>query len=828
METIKLDLIPGKKMPSLHASQFDDGRAYHIDLTENRVPYVLDGTETISVIIRKCDNTLVSMDIANTFANKSYLEFEVTEQMTACSGFNYGEIILEKNGDRLGSLNFYLVVETAPDENGITSQSEIKNLERQVHDIVVEELADNGAEETGYDNTESGLDATNVQDAIDELAQKPSVDAYTKQESDAFITDEYSATSTYAIGDMVIHENALYVCSTAITTAEAWNSAHWTLTDIATAIGTVKTAIPTKTSDLQNDSGFAQIDDSEESASKTYSSEKIEAVVGGVQSEVDDTNEGISDYLYDMFPYDRQLFNYATMTPDTPIKKAVNSSNKIVEINACRLYYIEVSGVADEVYSFNIINPTDFHISDLYCFATNSLETGTTVKKGSCNVSAKRGYVKLDGNYKYICVAMGSTLSGQDNITAECNEIVKKLVLRVGATASYDETYYPYAEYPVYKIDSPYFFYYVPKKTLLCGENLLTNDASTVGTGWSGSLANGYAHSSGTNNLVFTLPLTSGKKYILSFDATGVTDSLLWVKIDNNVEVDIYNNLTTFVVGFVSDGTGTLTFRPKNSYNGTITNITVREYEAGDNEITMPKYADINRGLENDLTGFWNTAISPNGLQSNVNGTRNVAIGHCALTKLETGTRNIGIGTFALDKITSGDHNVAIGSDALYMASSVNDAIAIGYASLINGANNSIAIGTMSANGSSGSAQGIVAIGHEAAWYANSYTVAIGHQAGYYLKGTGNVSIGKSAGNTLYVTGERNTCIGREASFDGTGSTSANPKTINNSIAIGNEAKITKSNQAVIGSTAITEVVFCGNKKINFNNDGTVTWETLT
>ena len=142
METIKLDLIPGKKMPSLHASQFDDGRAYHIDLTENRVPYVLDGTETISVIVRKCDNTLVSMDIANTFANKSYLEFEVTEQMTACSGFNYGEIILEKNGDRLGSLNFYLVVETAPDENGITSQSEIKNLNRQITEEVDRILPD--------------------------------------------------------------------------------------------------------------------------------------------------------------------------------------------------------------------------------------------------------------------------------------------------------------------------------------------------------------------------------------------------------------------------------------------------------------------------------------------------------------------------------------------------------------------------------------------------------------------------------------------------------------------------------------------------------------
>jgi len=188
METIKLDLIPGKKMPSLHASQYDDGRDYHIDLTENRVPYVLDGTETISLTVRKCDNTLVTMDIANTFADKSYIEFRTTEQMNACAGFNYGEITLEKNGTQISSLNFYLQVEGAPDEGGITSQSEINNLKRQVHDAVVEELEDHGAEETGYDNTESGLEATNVQDAIDEVNTKieniPSVDAYTKEETD--------------------------------------------------------------------------------------------------------------------------------------------------------------------------------------------------------------------------------------------------------------------------------------------------------------------------------------------------------------------------------------------------------------------------------------------------------------------------------------------------------------------------------------------------------------------------------------------------------------------------------------------------------------------
>ena len=142
METIKLDLIPGKKMPSLHASQYDDGRDYHIDLTENRVPYTLDGTEVLSLEIRKCDNTLCTMDIANSFGDKTYLEFRTTEQMNACAGFNYGEIKLEKNGVRIGSLNFYLQVEGAPDEGGITSQSEINNLNRQITDEVDRILPD--------------------------------------------------------------------------------------------------------------------------------------------------------------------------------------------------------------------------------------------------------------------------------------------------------------------------------------------------------------------------------------------------------------------------------------------------------------------------------------------------------------------------------------------------------------------------------------------------------------------------------------------------------------------------------------------------------------
>ena len=44
--------------------------------------------------------------------------------------------------------------------------------------------------------------------------------------------DTYDSTKTYAVGDMVIRNYAIYECTTAITTAEVWNSAHWKIVPI--------------------------------------------------------------------------------------------------------------------------------------------------------------------------------------------------------------------------------------------------------------------------------------------------------------------------------------------------------------------------------------------------------------------------------------------------------------------------------------------------------------------------------------------------------------------------------------------------------------------
>lgn len=98
------------------------------------------------------------------------------------------------------------------------------------------------AEQSSYDNTESGLEATNVQDAIDEVNTKieniPSVDAYTKEQSD----DKFATK---------------------------------------TALQTVANTIPTKTSELQNDSGFAEIDDTSTASNKAWSAEKVNTELNG-------------------------------------------------------------------------------------------------------------------------------------------------------------------------------------------------------------------------------------------------------------------------------------------------------------------------------------------------------------------------------------------------------------------------------------------------------------------------------------------------------------------------------------------------------------------
>lgn len=207
MEIIGLDIIPGKTAPVVHASQYDVGRTIGVYLHEGSSAYTLTGAETVTASIRKPDGNVVVLNVANT--SSDYVEIVTTEQATACHGANLCELKIEDGGDVIGTANFIMNVEKDPLEGGIASASEIDNLATQVAGFVATEVADqydsanvifdntptaghgNGyavtsegvknaidalgtptASDVSYDNTVSGLTATDVQDAIDEVNGK--------------------------------------------------------------------------------------------------------------------------------------------------------------------------------------------------------------------------------------------------------------------------------------------------------------------------------------------------------------------------------------------------------------------------------------------------------------------------------------------------------------------------------------------------------------------------------------------------------------------------------------------------------------------------------
>ena len=81
---------------------------------------------------------------------------------------------------------------------------------------------------------------TGALDAAQGKVLKDLVGSVLGQQADAY------SKKTYAVGDYCIYENALYKCSTAISSAEDWTAGNWTKTTIAaelkSIVGSVATA----------------------------------------------------------------------------------------------------------------------------------------------------------------------------------------------------------------------------------------------------------------------------------------------------------------------------------------------------------------------------------------------------------------------------------------------------------------------------------------------------------------------------------------------------------------------------------------------------------
>ena len=164
-----------------------------------------------------------------------------------------------------------------------------------------------------------------------------------------------------------------------------------------------------------------------------------------------------------------------------------------------------------------------------------------------------------------------------------------------------------------------------------------------------------------------------------------------------------------------------------------------------------------------------NTGVGKNVFNALTEGGESVAVGYNALTSNTSGGYNVGIGSSVLATNSTGNHNVASG----YKALNANDT---------GGFNVATGNHTLSLNQSGG------------------FNVATGYQALQNNLGSHNVAIGNESGKTN-STGTNNTYIGSLADA------AAGQTALDNSTAIGYNAKATASNQIMLGTSVETVVI---------------------
>ena len=546
-------------------------------------------------------------------------------------------------------------------------------------------------------------------------------------------------------------------------------------------------------------------------------------MVGDINDEVGNLKNTLSD-TYDVLADTKPLQYYDKNTAPS-LNLFCLSGGGIYENVIYRCFLCEINGKSGEVYSFSYSgDTTSFEISQMRVAVTNSIPAaGQNVTQiGVSDYTKMRGQITLSQDSKYFCIFV--QFSSSEN--AETYEPIIKEGLVVSKTNLFTGIYSDY------KVDGS--VRYQENTDVYVGTNLLVGITPTLGTGWSGSLANGFTHASG-NTEPLTIPISLGStiyRYVLVMTDSDSRETAYTVSLGTSAQIDPYNGTSSLLMGFVMNGSEGLVIRPASWYTGTLSNIAL--YRLGDGLGTTKVEIEKNNIVGNgnadilDVASKWNVALGYEAFDEAVCMSRNVAVGKAALSAGRYGDRNVAVGSYTLGSMQSGNRNIAIGSDALYLATLVNDCTAIGKGSQINGSNSeyNVSVGNYSLGSNDSHAIQNVAVGAYAGFYNGTGNTSVGHKAGYYTKGSNNTAIGRYAYQLPYYTGNSNTFVGAETDCYDASASSGNIVTIDNAIGIGYGVKVTASNQMRLGN-ANNNDIYLGKYHLIFNDDHTVTWELV-
>ena len=131
-----------------------------------------------------------------------------------------------------------------------TIAQDVAQIRQAVYGKDVREAIADGIEKC-YTDVSSGVTLANTAannanskaTAADTAATAANTAAAAANGAAANVASAYSASSTYTVGDYVSYDNHVYRCSTDISTAEEWNSAHWTPVTVANEVSDLKSAL---------------------------------------------------------------------------------------------------------------------------------------------------------------------------------------------------------------------------------------------------------------------------------------------------------------------------------------------------------------------------------------------------------------------------------------------------------------------------------------------------------------------------------------------------------------------------------------------------------
>lgn len=242
MQTIIVDMTPGFRMPTIYYSQGDVGTQFAIDLRSRFGDSFPTGT---TVTIQATKPSGFGFSVAATSVTNGVATFTTTAEMTDEFGRFPAELKVTKTGLTLFTANFYMDGERNTHPEGTTDGSQetvIPELTQLVERV--EDAASSVLDMTVVANTlPAGSDATYSYDEETNTATFGIPKGADGSLASGVLAPTYSSSSTYAVGDYVYYSGSLYRCTTAITTAEAWTSGHWTQVALAPEVSDLKRAI---------------------------------------------------------------------------------------------------------------------------------------------------------------------------------------------------------------------------------------------------------------------------------------------------------------------------------------------------------------------------------------------------------------------------------------------------------------------------------------------------------------------------------------------------------------------------------------------------------